>query len=114
MLKKSVPAGGEDPIKDAGAFELGPPVLLEGADIAQYEGLLARVTLLLCRQTSLRSSGFATWSICVGSAAASSPQSEFAYSFFHRSGFAAVLNPLVDFGSSIHLLNLGTAATRAP
>ena len=42
--KKSVPAAGEIPINDAGAFELGPPVLLEGEDIAQYEGLLARVT----------------------------------------------------------------------
>ena len=46
MLKKSVPAAGETevPINDAGAFELGPPVLLEGEDIGEYERLLARVT----------------------------------------------------------------------
>jgi ribosomal protein L12E/L44/L45/RPP1/RPP2 len=45
MLKKSVPAAGETaPINDAGALELGPPVLLEGEDIGEYERLLARVT----------------------------------------------------------------------
>ena len=40
MLKKSVPAAGEIPIKDAGAFELGPPVLLEGEDIANMSACL--------------------------------------------------------------------------
>ena len=44
MSKKSVPAAGEIPINDAGALELGPPVLLEGEDIGEYERLLARVT----------------------------------------------------------------------
>jgi ribosomal protein L12E/L44/L45/RPP1/RPP2 len=46
MPKKSVAdaAKPEGRIRDAGAFELGPPVLLEGEDIAQYEGLLTRVT----------------------------------------------------------------------
>ena len=44
MLKKSVTAAGEIPINDAGAFELGPPALLEGEDIGEYERLLAQVT----------------------------------------------------------------------
>src|SRR5215217_2437421 len=46
MPKKTVPVAGklEGTIRDDGAFELGPPVLLEGEDIDEYERLLARVT----------------------------------------------------------------------